>query len=339
MSELETYELFDAYLRGELSGKELDDFVRRMQEDSTFKEALDMHVMLVRGIEEHRKQELKAFLKEQTSRSFLGNPFGAKYTWFAAAVLAFFALVYVGFEYGLKEEFAQLNESKEEVDTVVQVQAAPTEQIERQKNNEPRGNQIPPVPEATDDKDVIYQEDEVVLNEVKKAYIGSVQSEVEEIEMLDEPENLEMTNDAEENKLPVRQDTKIYDTQMVVRQLAWTTDSVKITLRDNSANSNLAKAKPESNRTFKETSDKKITIEYWGSPINYKGYRFDGRKLVLFGQDEQSEVHVVALLTDVNLGTYRYFFKLQGSYYELFDDNVFRAYKAITDSRILTKLP
>lgn len=336
MSEQETYELFDAYLRGELSGKELDDFVRRTQEDSAFKEALDLHVMLARGIEEHRKQELKAYLKSETSKSFLGNPFGAKYTWFAAAVIAFFAVVYVGFEYILKDEFAQLQENtKSEQDTLTKDQIERTKP-EIEEPNEFRANAekqvVPPPPVQIE----VIEDDMEVIEEVDGAYLGEAESEMEEI-TLDAPESANLSS-IEENRLPVKQDTRLYDTQMVVNQIAWSTDSL-VVRSDQNATAKRSNNVTRSELKVKESSDKKITIEFWGSPINYKGYRFDGRKLVLFGQDEQSEVHVTALLTDVNLGTYRYFFKLQGSYYELFDDNVFRPYKAITDSRLLTKLP
>ncbi len=337
MSEQETYELFDAYLRGELSGQELDAFVQRLQTDAEFKSALDLHVLLVKGIEEHRRQELKSFLKEETKRSFMGNPFGAKYTWFAAAVLAFFALVYVGFEFGLQEEIAQLKEYRKPADSARKQKKEQSKAEEIEPGNASTLEETPPAPETQlSEADDMEMQDK---DQVKGAYLGESESDVEEIDVavLDQVESAKSLVSEDENTLPVKQDTKLYDTQMVVNQIAWSTDSLVSSSGKPLSNKALPNVKRE--KAVKEKSDKKITIEFWGSPINYKGYRFDGRKLVLFGQDEQSDVHVVAVLTDANLGVYRYFFKLQGAYYELFDDNAFRSYKPVTDSRILTKLP
>jgi len=76
---------------------------------------------------------------------------------------------------------------------------------------------------------------------------------------------------------------------------------------------------------------KTLQVEFWRSPINYKGYRFSSKKLLLFGLPDNNVDAVIQL--DGN-----WYLKDGSRYYKLERDDKFNSYIAVTDTNILNRL-
>jgi hypothetical protein len=72
-------------------------------------------------------------------------------------------------------------------------------------------------------------------------------------------------------------------------------------------------------------------IEFWKSPINYKGYRFNARKLLLFGIADTSFEAVFEL-------DGQFFLKAEQRFYFLKQDDTFNSYIPVLDKNILIRL-
>ncbi len=81
----------------------------------------------------------------------------------------------------------------------------------------------------------------------------------------------------------------------------------------------------------KKKIDSYITVEFWKSPINYKGYRFDNYKLTIFGLNDYD----VTRFKSYNGGLY---FKCKNDYYEIVPTEKFRALSMVTNPELIKKL-
>lgn len=85
-------EMMDRYLKGELHGKALDDFLHELDSDPSMKKEIEFRLLLVRGIQERGATELKAFIRQRVSQKrglFVGYR-----TWYMAAAAV--AVILVG---------------------------------------------------------------------------------------------------------------------------------------------------------------------------------------------------------------------------------------------------
>lgn len=72
-------------------------------------------------------------------------------------------------------------------------------------------------------------------------------------------------------------------------------------------------------------------VEFWQSPINYKGYKMTKNKIVLFGVNPDETVKLFH--TDDAL-----FMKQNQNYYKLYFTDDFKQFEKVTDSSIIAKL-
>jgi len=83
---------------------------------------------------------------------------------------------------------------------------------------------------------------------------------------------------------------------------------------------------------IKEEPGKSVTVEFWQSPLNYKGYTLSRSRLVLFG-----------FTTDENVSLYRMdnamFMKTSGGVFRLENTADFRQLERVTDEALLARLP
>ena len=81
----------------------------------------------------------------------------------------------------------------------------------------------------------------------------------------------------------------------------------------------------------KNASKQLINIEYWQSPLNYKGYKMSKYKLVLYGIASEDEIKVFKL--DDN-----YYLKSSGTVYKLDYTGDFHSFDRVSDEVILNIL-
>jgi hypothetical protein len=83
---------------------------------------------------------------------------------------------------------------------------------------------------------------------------------------------------------------------------------------------------------IKEEPGKSVTIEFWQSPLNYKGYTLSRSRLVLFGFT--TEENVVLYRMDQTM-----FMKTSGGVFRLENTADFRQLERVTDEALLARLP
>src|SRR5690606_177262 len=139
---------------GELEAAELDAFLERLKTEPELAEELEMHRLLVEGIKEHRKEELKAYLQEKGRVRFMGNPWSKTWTWASAAILVAFGIIY--FTIPQNENNEALSEKEPTQQTEEIGNAKPDEEIQTDSQEKVpgilpdviEGNQLAEKPEA-----------------------------------------------------------------------------------------------------------------------------------------------------------------------------------------------
>lgn len=83
---------------------------------------------------------------------------------------------------------------------------------------------------------------------------------------------------------------------------------------------------------IKEEPGKSVTVEFWQSPLNYKGYTLSRSRLVLFGFNTEESVSLYRL--DQTM-----FMKIAGGVFRLENTADFRQLERVTDEALLARLP
>jgi hypothetical protein len=78
-------------------------------------------------------------------------------------------------------------------------------------------------------------------------------------------------------------------------------------------------------------NDNSVTVEFWKSPINYKGYRYDNYKLIVFG------------LNDYDVTRFKHYenslyLKCRNDYYQIEPTEKFRALSIVSNSELIKNL-
>lgn len=74
-----------------------------------------------------------------------------------------------------------------------------------------------------------------------------------------------------------------------------------------------------------------LKVEFWQSPINYKGYKMTKNKAVLFGINPDEAIKLFHLDDDI-------FMKHNQNYYKLYFTDDFKQFEKVTDASIIGKL-
>ena len=78
-------------------------------------------------------------------------------------------------------------------------------------------------------------------------------------------------------------------------------------------------------------SSSTIRVEFWQSPINYKGYKMTKNKVVLFGINAGDVIKLFLLEDNI-------FIKHNQNYYKLYFTDDFKQFEKVTDLSIIAKL-
>lgn len=318
MEEQKKYDLFDRYLRGELEQKELDSFLAQLESDEALKEEFDTYHYLVEGIREHEKQELKAFMAQRNKgeQKYIGSPWSKSFTYAAAAILLAFGLLYVVLDNQVKDQDVAVNDRIVVPKTPEPTQAPEGEKVqeaETPESVEPHVHTKTPVDTGSDMKD---EGDEPQTPKKKDPLYYP------------EPGDPNRMAGSSKDDFPVKEDSRILDTLITlsIRMEKYEKQTI-----DSSG------AAPGEERSITLKSEK-ILVQFWKSPINYKGYRFDGRKLVLFGLDSFSQVELKYRIVDPTLEVYDIYLVYGKLTVKLIDDNRYNAYIRETNPAILNEL-
>jgi hypothetical protein len=299
-------DLFDRYLRGELPPGELAAFDRMLADDQDFARSFEIHKILISGIQDHGRQELKDYLKMHTAAETGGNSLWTNgRIWYAAAavILAFFGVYAVMQFYGKDHPASEI---------AITEQNAPafsdTVNMALQEAEPAQKEMSPPVPEGD-----MAMKEQVFADAAPVP--PALQAPVEQEDASRRYEDDDIQVMAEKSEYKVISEKKLMDTLLTIPVLFAflepddknkkevfgynnTRRSAKAKLPSNANNNNntdfqLNKPATDtlavtlSGASKKQDSDKSMTrtlkIEYWQSPLNFKGYRYSGDLIQVYG--------------------------------------------------------
>jgi len=317
MEDQNKYDLFDRYIRGELNGEQLDKFLERLESDLAFKEEYASYHLVVEGIREHERQELRTYMEQKARVRFMGNPWSKTWTYASAAVVMAFGVLYIALDQKNGNEAVAVKEQQKKQalnDTLHEMPEPEKENVAMEAPIAETITEQAPVPAAE------------IVEEEQYIDIDDPLEEAEEMVYPDPLNNEGLVRMEQDDELPVKADTRVYDT---VVSLALSFDKEN---KVDTAHAEIVKKKEIKGRT------EKIVVQFWKSPINYKGYLFDGRKLEVFGLDTFSQVSLRYRVLNVDLQVYEVYLKYGETYFKLVEDNRYHAYVKVKDPMIIEEL-
>lgn len=347
MNPQETYERFDRYIRGEMTPQEAGEFEHELTQNRDLEADWQQYLITVDVIKASRKKALKDILQAtETSKTtadptLFRNRFGKYFTYLAAAVFASFLLMYFVINQlyksnHLAERSQQKQESPKKEGEKTPTAPNTTQQIEKPET--------PELPIAQDNAPQIVD-------------IAEIQESIE-LET-DDAESIALTQESVPNisrdgELPlVKEELLKRETYVLMLQTPKENIAGK-TATDNKTRLNQEVEKKEiaSNSQIEKTSDDStslrqiaIDVQFWSSPINFKGYKFEGstykKRLIMYGLTQATDFRIFFMEINSDLEVYDYFFRNNGLYYKLLESdqgNRFLNYQKIEDPTLINKL-
>ena len=291
-------EEIDAYLQGKLNPKEMAVFEQKLNSDSDFAEAFYNQKLLSELIKENARLELKAYLNTHAKTKVVSSSNWLQSKIFAvAATLIILIGAFIVFQYYSSPKLEE---------TLAIETSLPSPETKREEPNIERPDaNIAEIPEIYAEKEraeipppTIEELESKELERVEDAAPPSIESRAES--MKDDAELDYKIAQEIKNK-----DTILYAVALTMLDADGSSNSygtVKTTAKSKSAqfpaaasNSNQAKALEDTKKFVDTSSGKKAklskpvatktkyTVEYWTSPVNFKGYRLTNTTLQLYG--------------------------------------------------------
>ncbi len=289
-----------------MSSDEQSAFRERLARDSEFAAAFKLHELLAAGIRDHARSELKSYIKEKGEIHYWGgNIWPRSMTYAAAAVFVLFTGLYLVLRNYttpvLEKEIAVQTESHEPesaiTDTVMQ---APEEAVVEQETP------ITHAPILADQDAEETVSGSFDKEELKDAKIGESDDAMisEDVAVKYNVLSEKMLSDtilsapvllALNTEVPASADYEYSRNQMSGvsksskspatasnREQSEALKKQKTVLQDT------AVSNAETKSLWKLEEAKTLVIEYWYSPVNFKGYRYNNNTIRLYGIDKSS---------------------------------------------------
>ena len=305
MKEEQTHiELFDLYLRNELPDTDKADFEKKLVADPEFKQQFTQYILIVEGIKLKEREELKAYMKKQAKMEYWGQNFwGKNWTYASAALLFVFASLYI-----VTKQFNN-SSSKQENDLAIEQQK---EKVElKTENTSPKSEQNPVKENVITEEKTL---DNIVINDEQIPNVAESEMSPRYDLETDDADKTDMAVNIEEEKKIAEKVISINDVKEISIEFnnnTWNTKTTSTTLPSNFPTSNNAgsvfkknKVSTDKNKDKKpeaeekkavETVDttkklvntnaqgNKLLLQFWSSPLNYKGYQYNNNVLKLYG--------------------------------------------------------
>ena len=403
-------EQIEQYLNGELKGKEKEAFKRRLETDPDFAAEVTMHQAIIEGIADARREELRAFIKQNAKPRDV-QPAYTRWVVASAAAVVFAVGLYAVFNFystaendntlaenkQKQEQPPEVFEDKATEDTTISAYGNANGLVTEEQPAAPEIAVIEDEPLFTHDlneqqpssaplkeRDFNQSAKQVELSlrkdEDKDGVDDKFDTEEFDENLVVEDFGMEEKIDAAPKKLAapkseeikVAKDIKLYDTTIVMQQFTAPSNAFNVTspttlnftnapnlvgtynweFGDEADSLNKTTLKTNENKnvitlkaTVADTTDKitenkdkastkevlPVNIQFWKSPVNYKGYSFNGKNLKLYGMDKQTKVYIYRLSGN-------WYMKMGDFYYTLNPDNQFHTYKRLEDTFIIKQL-
>lgn len=313
--EPEIIELFEAYRSDTLSPEDKKALQERFDREPALRDEFSMFTMMVSAIEEKRKEELKHFIRSNTSIRAIRQPFYKTYFFYSAAAAS---LVLCLLSYFLV--FKKLQDNKTDMATH-EVNTENAQPVTPEQKPEPAVT--PPEPAKTgtvaEDKPATAKQPEGIQD------VGNSVAENEPITQRKVTSN---ANEADNNRgmagnpedVEVSGDKMVLDTFMNIAR--------KIYI----AKPKAYQTSPTDVYAIVTTGDARgLEVQFWVSPVNYNGYKLSAKLLVIYGKEDLQ----TATFQELNNLLYM---KYHTDYFVLKPNEVFTQFTKVTDAKIVADL-
>ncbi len=276
--------LIDRYLDNSLSGVELKEFMDRLENDEQFRKVVSFHNLLVESIQEAENSRLENNLIELINYKKPLIPSALK------LILIFLAITFVGitlWEYigpGTSNpknklfSFEIFKKKSEKVDPEKQI-------IKKELKSTPKT--IENGGDSVEDQNAAA---------IENTFVDSKDSGFVNIPT------------GSDQNLEVKKDQLLVAHTFKVQEVTLTEKKVEVSL----SQSTVSKLNPAAG-LVENPKVENYEVEFWISPINYKGYKMANNKLVLFGIEEPEAVKLFLIENKIVMKYGHEFFKISNS--------------------------
>jgi len=293
-------QLIDRYLFGQLTGQELEDFNQRLKNDSLFKQEVEFYSLLQSGITFSYDQNLQRKISVLIEFKKTLIPSGLKLILIFITVMVSVSLLwfYLTPDTGFRsQDFSFFPGFKKSKSMKVKPGKSKTDleytELSKEKDLEKNSSDS--------------------LNKSNAIFVNSEDSLASGVS--------ELINE----DIEVKKDQLLISLSVPVVNCD---ESTELSNKSNLTASASEKLNPAAGLPDSEENIKlELNVEFWLSPVNYRGYKYVNNKLVLFGVEEPDQVRLFYFKDDL-------FMSLQGYYYKLTPISEFGSYTRIKDNEV-----
>ena len=297
--------IIDRFLQGDLSGIERENFNQRVREDEKFRGEVELLKIIYSGIHKANQDKLKSMILSSLNYRKPTIPFALKMivTFLVVTGVGITLWFYVGNESANKDQskswFAFLKSKKSVDNNAVEI---PKQKPPLKPRNEVLTDSV--AQEGDAERAAADSVPEQISNE--KTALDSIQPATSNEEII------------------VKQDQLLIGTTIVVE------DKSEAGFEGNDkqlTSGALSKLNPGADLPEEEKVSSDYQVEFWVSPINYRGYKMSKNKLILFGIDEPEAVKLYRVKDALYMSYLKDYYRLNTS----FD---FMSYQKLKDAEI-----
>jgi hypothetical protein len=266
--------LVDRYLHGELSGLELEEFKTRLTADYEFHSSVELQKVIYSGIAYAREEEIRLRIRSSINYRKSNVPFSLK------LIIVFLVILFFGITFWsyLGNEFEKLKPYNNFISLFKN--KPKQEGIERKKQS------------STGKRDINIKERDTAIYTAERDSSSSFMDTAAIFKASDE--------DIEVKK----------DIMIALRLIAVIDKGIE---KDASLSKDVVQKLPDADLPTEERVDT-FTVEFWVSPIHYRGYKMSKNKLVLFGIENFDDVKLYRVNKTMYLNYLGSWFSLATTY-------------------------
>jgi hypothetical protein len=344
----DTYHLINKFLANKLQGRALDKFKARMRDEPEFDTLVKQQKEIINVLEANREQELKSVIKNGLKTGaipmFSGRARLALVTAAAVTLLAVVLFTIPNIISPSESELTHKENNHSIEDPLIEDLDFTDSSEETQLDTQTLAIADITIPEDGPVVDKIAKDE--TLDSISKLNIKSLDIdfetkdttpsvELEESELM--PAKVQETESSELEDAAVKEETEaiLKDELLSRKSFAVLTISPDFNEQDDlDAEETVILSrsdKKKANPVINQTPYRNISVEYWNSVVNYKGYKYNGETIKLYSIAENSSLNFKELDN-------RLYMNLKGTFYFLEKGSDYKRLAEVTSPALLNIL-
>lgn len=276
--------LIDRYIDNSLSGVELKEFMDRLENDDQFRKLVSFHNLLVESIQDAENARLENNLIDLINYKKPLIPSALK------LILIFLSITFVGIT--LWEYIGPGSSNPKNELFSFEIFRKKTDKSELEKQNLKKEIKSHPAKEKSENDSVEDQYSEAAENNSSTAIDSSYVN----------------NTTGEDQNLEVKKDQLLVAHTFKVQEVSPSEKKAEVSL----SQSTISKLNPAAGLA-ESSKVEDYEVEFWISPINYKGYKMANNKLILFGIEEPQAVKLFLVENKIVMKYGHEFFKISNT--------------------------